>query len=132
MQRVDVAIGILVRDGHVLICQRRSRDAFGDLWEFPGGKCEPGETPAACLTRELREELAIEAVPGHAFRAIEHDYENLRVRLHPFLCETFAGDPQPAASRQLKWVAPRALRDFPFPAANAELIEQIIARLAQH
>lgn len=132
MQRIDVAIGILIRDGHVLICQRRSRDAFADLWEFPGGKCEPSETPEACLTRELREELTIEAVPGSAFPTIEHDYENLRVRLHPFLCEGFVGDPQPAASGQLKWVEPKALREFPFPAANAGLIEQIIPRLAQH
>ncbi len=59
MQRIDVSIGILLRDGQILICQRRSQDAFGELWEFPGGKCEPGESPAACLTRELLEELAV-------------------------------------------------------------------------
>src|SRR5579859_551849 len=128
MQRIDVAIGILVRNGQILICQRRARDAFGDLWEFPGGKCESGETLNECLKRELLEELAIEATPGDALPTIEHDYENLSVRLHPFLCESFTGRPRPAASRQLKWVAPADLRDFPFPAANNGLIEQIISR----
>lgn len=132
MQRIDVAIGILVRDRQVLICQRRSRDAFGDLWEFPGGKCETGESPADCLTRELLEELAIQVLPTDSFPVIEHDYESLSVRLHPFLCEACIGDPQPAASRQLRWVAPTALRQFPFPAANARLIEQIIGRLGPY
>ncbi len=129
MRRIDVAIGLLLRNGRVLICQRSASDAFGGLWEFPGGKCRPGETPQICLTRELLEELQVQVQPGEALPSIEHDYPDLSVRLFPFLCEAIEGQPQALASQQLRWVSPAALRDHSFPAANAELIERVIRRL---
>src|SRR6185312_6787763 len=81
MKRVDVVIGIVVRDGTILICQRQRSDALAGYWEFPGGKLEPGETIEQCLARELREELAIIARPIEPLAVIEHDYPHVQVRL---------------------------------------------------
>jgi mutator protein MutT len=131
MKRVDVDIAIITRGGKVLICQRKSDNTFGGCWEFPGGKREPGETAEQCLRRELDEELAVRARPIEALDVIEHDYPAARVRLHPYLCEHTAGEPQLLACQQAIWVDPPALRDYPFPPANEGLIEQAIERLTR-
>ena len=130
MKRVDVVIGIVVRDGKILICQRRQSDALAGYWEFPGGKLEPGETLEQCLARELREELAIIARPIEPLAVIEHDYPHVQVRLHPYLCQHESGDPQPLAAEQAIWVAPTNLARYRFPSANDDLIRQLIARFS--
>jgi len=106
MERVDVDIAIISRGGKVLICQRKAENTFGGCWEFPGGKREPGETAEQCLRRELDEELAVRARPIEALDVIEHDYPAARVRLHPYLCEHTAGEPQLLACQQAIWVDP--------------------------
>src|SRR5205809_378239 len=83
LNRIDAAIAIVVRGQKVLICQRKADDTFGNLWEFPGGKQEDGETLEQCLARELREELAIEARPIARLPVVEHDYPQVLIRLHP-------------------------------------------------
>lgn len=132
MARVDVDIAIIVRDGKVLICQRPADAAFGGVWEFPGGKREAGETAEQCLTRELREELAIEVRPLERLEPIEHDYPTMRVRLHPHLCRHVGGEPQALACQRAIWIDPVALRDYPFPPANEALIERAIRRLTAY
>lgn len=127
--KIDVAIGIVTRDGRVLICQRHAHNSFGGCWEFPGGKREPGETVEQCLARELREELGLNITSAQALKPIEHDYPTARVRLHPYLCTAPGGDPRPLASQQLKWIEPIALRTHTFPPANDPLIEEVIRRL---
>ena len=82
MKRIDVVIAVVVRDGKVLVCQRRDDDTFGGYWEFPGGKLEPHESHEQCLARELREELAIRIRPLDPLEPIEHDYPHARIRLH--------------------------------------------------
>lgn len=131
MKRVDVDIAIILRDGKVLICQRRAHDSFGGCWEFPGGKREPGETPEQCLARELAEELAVRAEPVEALDVIEHDYPAVQIRLHPHLCLHADGEPQLLACQDALWVDPPALRQYTFPPANERLIEQAIERLAR-
>ena len=129
-RRVDAAIAIVVRDRKVLICQRKADDdAFANLWEFPGGKCEQGETLHECLARELSEEVGIRAAPVHAFAPIEHEYPHVHVRLHPFLCDHVEGQPQLIECQQAKWIEPHLLREHEFPPANEHLIEQVIAHL---
>jgi mutator protein MutT len=127
-----VAIGIVVHTGRALICQRRNGGDFGGLWEFPGGKCEVGESPRQCLVRELREELGAEVEPSHALPVLEYDYPTVHVRLHPFLCNLIGGEPRPLESQRLEWADPPALRNYPFPAANAALLEDVIALLSPH
>jgi 8-oxo-dGTP diphosphatase/A/G-specific adenine glycosylase len=131
MKRIDAAIAIIVRpaDRRVLICQRKDDDSFGGYWEFPGGKQECDETLEQCLARELREELNISATPTEPLPPIEHDYPRAKVRLHPFLCTHESGEPQLIECQQALWIEPTSLRDYRFPPANEELIEQVIRRL---
>lgn len=129
MKRVEVVIGIVVRQGKVLICRRRAQDPLAGCWEFPGGKVEPGESLLDCLARELAEELAITARPIEPLAIIEHDYPHVQVRLHPYLCEYDSGEPRPLASEQAIWVSPAELPRYHFPPANDHLIQELVARL---
>lgn len=130
MKYIDAAIAIVVRDGKVLVCQRKADDTFGGYWEFPGGKRERGETVEQALARELHEELRIEAQPRHAFDPITHDYPKAKVRLHPFLCTLTAGEPQLIECQACHWIEPEQLRTYKFPPANEGLIEAVIQRLS--
>ena len=129
MNFIDVAIGVIFENGAVLISQRHKSGSFADLWEFPGGKVEPGETAKACLAREIAEELGMTLVRTIPLPAIEHVYPSVAIRLWPFVCRAI-GTPQPLASQQLRWVRPTELPIYPFPAANDEFIPQLIALLA--
>ena len=129
MKRIDAAIAIVCRDRKVLVCQRKDDDTFGGFWEFPGGKQEAGETLEQCLARELREELAIAARPVARLATLEHDYPNVRIRLHPFVCEHESGEIEHLECQASCWVDPAALRDYQFPPANGALIEEAIAFL---
>jgi len=127
MKRIDAAIALVTRDNKLLVCQRKSDDTFGGFWEFPGGKCEVGETLEQCLERELREELAIAARPIARLTTVEHDYAHALVRLHPFVCEHLDGEVQHLECQASIWIDPTALRDYCFPPANETLIEEAIA-----
>jgi A/G-specific adenine glycosylase len=131
MKRLDVAIAIVCRGQDILICRRRAKDRLGGYWEFPGGKVEPEESLAQCLARELKEELDIQAEPIAALPTIDHDYPDIQVRLHPFLCRHTNGEPVPLGCEQALWINPSALRDYRFPPANARLIEQVIESLSR-
>lgn len=130
MKRIDVAIAVVVRAGRILICQRKPGDTFGGFWEFPGGKCEGGESPEACLARELREELDITPGVTEKLVPISHDYPHVRLTLHPFLCTEFSGEPKLIECQRLQWVEPAKLRDFRFPPANAGLLDELVRRLS--
>lgn len=129
MRCIDVAIAVICREGQVLICRRRNEGSFAGYWEFPGGRCEEGETPRQALARELREELAIAAAPVADWPPIQHDYPDQRVRLHPILCGPPDAAPQPLACDEIRWVTPQRLSDFTFPAANRSLLPRLIQHL---
>jgi len=124
-KRIDVAIAILRRGGQILICRRGGGGTFPGAWEFPGGKCEPGEAPETTVIREAAEELGVHIRIDAVLPFIEHDYAEFSVRLHPFLCSLTDGEPRALAAESLLWVEPHRLGDFPFPAANAALIELV-------
>jgi mutator protein MutT len=126
---VEVAIGIVLAASRVLVCRRRRGDRFEDCWEFPGGKLDVGETPEACLHRELEEELGIRVRVIRNLPAIRHDYGDFAVTLWPFLLDLAAGEPQAKAARTLRWVDAAELDTLPFPAANADLIREVAALL---
>jgi A/G-specific adenine glycosylase len=126
-----IGIGVVLNSGGlVLIDQRLNEGLLGGLWEFPGGKQEPGEAIEATIARELREELAIEAEVGEQLIVVDHAYSHKKLRFVVHLCTWLAGDPQPLASQQVRWVRPEQLGEFPFPAANARIIAALLEHLA--
>lgn len=126
----EVAIGLVVAEGHVLVCQRQRGDRFEDCWEFPGGKIEAGETPEECLHRELGEELGIAVRVVCSLPVIRHDYGDLKVQLWPFVVEVTSGKPENRAARALRWVNAAELVGLRFPQANAGLIPHVATILS--
>jgi A/G-specific adenine glycosylase len=129
---IDAAIALVTKAKKLLVCQRRADDTLGGYWEFPGGKCEEGETLEQCLARELREELAIAAKPIARLTTIEHSYPHALVRLHPFICNHVAGNVQHLECQASHWIDPPMLRSYQFPPANERLIEEALAWFAAH
>ncbi len=125
-----IGVGVVLDpDGRVLIDQRQAEGLLGGLWEFPGGKQEPGESIVTTIERELAEELAIQVVVGEELISMEHSYSHKRLRFVVHLCRWLSGDPRPLASQQVRWVAPERLQEFHFPAANARMIQALQERL---
>ena len=125
-----IGVGVVLDDaGRVLIDQRLNEGLLGGLWEFPGGKQEPGEAIAATISRELMEELAITVEVGEELITLEHAYSHKKLRFVVHLCRWLTGEPQPLACQQVRWVEPAELAHFPFPAANARIIAALLARL---
>lgn len=122
MRVIDVSAGLIFRDGTLLITQRHANDHLGGLWEFPGGKREPGESFEQCLVRELEEELGIRVEVGAELEDLTHAYPEKRVRLKFFKCRLLSGEPRPLGCSQLRWVAPAELERFDFPEADARLL----------
>jgi mutator protein MutT len=119
-----VAAAIIERDGRLLLTRRQRGVHLEGLWEFPGGKCEPGESLADCLARELREELALDAVVGHEVFTTSHDYSDRRVELHFLRCAA-DGAPIPQLGQELRWARRADLASLEFPPADAELIAML-------
>ena len=125
-----IGVGVVINDaGEVLIDQRLNEGLLGGLWEFPGGKQEPGELIADTVCRELREELAIEVRVEQELIKLDHAYSHKKLRFEVHLCRWLSGDPQPLASQQVRWVKPSELADYPFPAANSRIISALLEHL---
>ena len=125
-----IGVGVVLnKAGEVLIDQRLEEGLLGGMWEFPGGKQEKGEAIEACIARELREELAIEVAVGEELITVDHAYSHKKLRFIVHLCDWLSGDPKPLASQQVRWVSPAQLSDYPFPAANARIIEALLGKL---
>jgi mutator protein MutT len=122
-----VAAAIIERDGAFLVTRRQPGVHLEGYWEFPGGKCEPDETLAACLARELREELAVEVDVLDEVLTTRHDYDDRIVELHFIRC-TLRGAPVPQLSQQMRWVERADLRTLRFPPADTELIDALTLR----
>ena len=122
---IRVAIGIVIKGKTLLICQRKPTAVLGGYWEFPGGKVEPNESDEAAVLRELREELGIVTEIIAALPPIVHTYPHGTVRLQPFFCKLIAGTPAAVDCAAWKWVALPELCDYPFPPANAGLLQRL-------
>ena len=122
---VDVAAGLVFRDGKLLIARRFDDVHLGGLWEFPGGKREPDETFEACLIRELREELGIEVDVGQRVEMVTHDYPEKTVHLQFFRCDWKNNEPQALGCTEFAWVTASALDNYEFPAADEQLLQRL-------
>ncbi|MFN8643146.1 MAG: (deoxy)nucleoside triphosphate pyrophosphohydrolase [Candidatus Binatia bacterium] len=129
---IHVSAGIVLRAGQVLACQRRADQSHPGKWEFPGGKREAGETMAACLRRELREELGIEAEVGAELWRAEHTYPGRpTVALTFFRVDRFAGEARNLEFAAIRWVDPAELPGLDFLDADRELIARLPALLLE-
>ena len=118
------AVALVDADRRVLIGQRPAEKDMGGLWEFPGGKVEPGETPEAALIRELREELGIDVTQAciAPLSFVSHAYESFHLLMLLYVCRKWTGTPTAREHQALTWVRPQRLRDHPMPPADAPLI----------
>ena len=121
---IVVAAALVDRDGRLLVQQRPEGLSMAGLWEFPGGKIEPGETPEAALIRELDEELAIATkIPCLApLTFASHTYDDFHLLMPLYVCRRFEGTAHGREGQAVKWVRPKALRDYPMPPADEPLV----------
>ncbi|MBO0904294.1 (deoxy)nucleoside triphosphate pyrophosphohydrolase [Jiella sonneratiae] len=126
-----VACALLDADGRVLLAQRPEGKSLAGLWEFPGGKVEPGEAPEEALIRELSEELGVvtKAACLAPLTFASHAYDDFHLLMPLFVCRRYDGIPQSREGQALKWVRARALRDYPMPPADAPLIAHLVELL---
>ena len=122
---LEVAIGLIERDGKVLVARRHADVHVGGCWEFPGGKRQPGESFESCLVRELKEELGVEAAIIAPWTRIDYAYAEHTVTMQGFRCRLLHGEPNPLESQEIRWIPIAALHPEEFPPANRASVQQL-------
>ncbi|MGG6264892.1 A/G-specific adenine glycosylase [Leptolyngbya sp. AN03gr2] len=120
-----IGVAVIWKDQKILIDRRKAEGLLGGLWEFPGGKVEPGETIEHCIKREIQEELGIEIEVGEHLITVDHTYTHFRVSLNVHHCQHVSGEPQAIECDEIRWVTIDELSEFPFPKANLKIIEAL-------
>lgn len=121
------AVALIDPDGRILLAQRPEGKSMAGLWEFPGGKVEPGETPEQALVRELNEELGIDTWESclAPLTFASHGYDDFHLLMPVFACRKWEGQLKPQEGQTLKWVRVNQLRDYPMPPADIPLIAML-------
>ena len=127
---IAVVAGVVRREGRVLLCQRPEGKRFGLLWEFPGGKIDPSETPQEALKREIREELASEVSVGELIDTVEFDYPTFHLSMDCFWCQLIRGDLELLEAAEARWLTKETLKSVEWLPADSGLIEKIEKALA--
>jgi A/G-specific adenine glycosylase len=127
----QIGVAVIWNDQREILIDRRKQEGLlGGLWEFPGGKIEPGETIEACIAREIQEELGIEIAVGDRLCTVTHAYSHFKVTLNVHHCTHLSGNPQPIECDEVRWVTLDAIEEFPFPKANIHIINALRAHAA--
>lgn len=126
--RMRVAAAVIERDGRFFVTRRQDGVHLEGYWEFPGGKCEAGETDAACLSREMHEELGVEIEVQRLLLSVAHEYPDRTIELHFYACQ-MTGSPTARLRQQMRWASRDELDSLSFPPADAELIRKLIGGL---
>ena len=121
----EVVAALICREGRFLICRRPAHKARGLLWEFVGGKVEPGETKAQALARECREELAVEVDVGAPFMEVTHAYPDITVRLTLLWAQIRSGEVRRLEHCDMRWITPDEIGQFAFCPADEEILRRI-------
>lgn len=121
---IEVVAAVIERDGRILVTRRPAGTHLAGLWEFPGGKPAPGESPEEALVREIREELGARATVGGVLETVDWTYPDKRVRIVFFRCG-LEGEPRPLEGQEMRWVAPDDLTALEFPAADSTLVARL-------
>ena len=123
-KKIGVAV-IVNEQQEILIDKRLPTGVMANMWEFPGGKIEAGETPQICIQREIKEELGVDVKIDRHLIDITHPYPEFTVTLSVYLCQIISGNPQPLECAEVRWVKVAQLGDFEFPEANQDIISAI-------
>jgi len=121
-----IAVGIVWKNGTVLIDRRPEKGLLGGLWEFPGGKVQPNESIEQAVVREIKEELDIEVRVISHFMTLDHAYTHFSITLYVYLCEFVSGTPRAVHCTEWRWVLPEALPCYAFPRANGRIVEKLL------
>lgn len=122
----EVVAALIWQGERFMICQRPAHKARGLLWEFVGGKLEPGETKAEALARECREELDLEVAVGELFMEVEHVYPDMTVHLSLFHCTVTEGVPKMLEHQDLRWIRVEEIPQYEFCPADVEILERLM------
>lgn len=117
-----IAIGVLIKDHHILIAKRDITQMLGGLWEFPGGKLEKNETASQALLREFKEELGVTIAIKDTLCTVKHAYTHFKIICTVFICSLHNGIPTAHASKEIRWVPPHTLSTYAFPKANLKIM----------
>ena len=128
MKITEVVAALIWDKKKFMICQRPAHKARGLLWEFVGGKVEPGETKEQALIRECREELAVTISVGNVFMDVVHEYPDLTVHLTLFNATISEGEPQKLEHNDIQWITPSEIQDYEFCPAYEEILKEITKR----
>lgn len=126
----DVVAALIWDNDRFMICQRPAHKARGLLWEFVGGKTEPGETKEQALIRECREELDVTVEVGTVFMELIHEYPDITIRLTLFNASIAEGTPQLLEHNDIRWIRPSEIPEYDFCPADTEILERLRARTA--
>ena len=127
----QVVAALIWENGRFLACQRPAHKARGLLWEFVGGKVEPGETREEALVRECREELDVRVSVGELFMDVTHEYPDVTVHLTLFNASVAEGIPQKLEHNDIKWITPAEIPDYDFCPADVEILAEITRRFGK-
>ena len=128
---IPCGVALIRRERQFLISQRNVDDTFGSFWEFPGGKKNPGESFENCVIRETREELGIEIAIERKYMEIKKEFKEKIIWLNFYLCSYLSGDPQPIECQKVLWADVADLKNFDFPPANEQVIENLMKDYGQ-
>ena len=127
----EVAAALIWKENRFMICQRPAHKSCGLLWEFVGGKAEPGETLPETLIRECREELGVTVQVGEPFMEVTHQYPDITVHLTLFHASIAQGEPQKLEHNDIRWITPAEIPAYPFCSADKVILERIQAEYGQ-
>ena len=125
-----IAVGIIWKNNRLYIAQRPDNKMLGGLWEFPGGKQEPGEPLVETVSREVLEETALTITVDKPYKPIKHTYSHFKITLHAFDCTWSSGRVKRGGRPAGKWITPSTIEEYPFPTANKRLISELKKRYA--
>lgn len=125
---IDVVCGVIRNDsGEILACQRPQGKHLAGLWEFPGGKVDPGESPEEALIRELQEELCVTVSVGESLTPVVWDYDDRSIRLHPFICHIITGELLATEHEALLWCSEQNFSSLPWAEADLPILDEIFS-----
>jgi len=121
LEKIEAVVAVMEKDGRILIQKRPAGGLLAGLWEFPGGKVEPGESLTAALRREVREELGVEIADIRRLTTVQHAYTRFQVTLHAFTCKI--RDPNFKTGPLRRWVTPTSIRKYPLPSGSVKIVD---------